>query len=163
MSSLKHQWILLSCLLVLSVMTGCSKTEELEKAVRRAERAEKTVSSLKQVQNELTANKKDLELQILELQQPGVTDVNDLLGHDVSQDMSEDMEGPEIEQLRLQLLQARADLKEKDKDIQELQDLVEGLASTVNQLQEQYDADAVLDDGAIQDPNLAEIDAQGDI
>jgi len=157
MLNLTRRWILGLCLLVLCVLTGCNKTEELERAVRRAEKAEKTVSSLRQVQNELIASKKDLELQILQLQQPGVPDVNDLLIHDVSQEASMGLEGKEVEQLKQQLLQARQELKEKDKDIQELQDLVEALTQTLNQLQE----NAILDDGGIQDPNPLGIDAQG--
>ncbi len=90
MPSLMHQSILGLCLLMLCVLTGCDKKGELDRAVRRAEKAEKTASSLRQVQNELIANKKDLELQILQLQQSDVADANDQILHEVSQDVSHD-------------------------------------------------------------------------
>lgn len=161
MPSLMHQSILGLCLLMLCVLTGCDKKGELDRAVRRAEKAEKTASSLRQVQNELIANKKDLELQILQLQQSDVADANDQLLHEVSQDVSHDTAGQEVEQLKQQLIQARLEMKEKDKDIQELQDLVEALTQTVNQLQGQNDEDTILDDEGMQDPNLLGIGTQG--
>lgn len=161
MPSFVRGWTLGLCLLVLCVLTGCDKTEELERAERRVEEAEKTVSSLRQVQKGLIASKKDLELQILLLQQSDVADANDQLIHDVSQDVSEDTAGQEIERLKRQLAQARVELKDKDKDIQALQDLVEALTQTVNQLQGQNDEDAMLDDEGLQDPNLLGIGTQG--
>jgi archaellum component FlaC len=73
---------------------------------------------------------------------------------------SADPAGQEIEQLKQQVLLARTEIREKDRDIQELQTLVEALTQTINQLQG-LEMEAVLSDvGAVQDVNELEGDVQ---
>lgn len=140
-------WILLAAIM----LAGCTRSEDLENAMSRAERAEKTVSSMKTVQQELMAKIKDLELDILELRQPDKTTDSDV-SEVVLPAEGEVLNPQEIEGLRQQLAQALTEIKEKDQDIEVLQNMVEDLTQTIHELQGSYPDDIV--DAYESDPNM---------
>ncbi|MCF7974847.1 MAG: hypothetical protein K9N55_13595 [Phycisphaerae bacterium] len=158
MPSVFNRWVGTMFLCLLCVLAGCTKTDELDKAVRRAEKAEQTVSSLRQVRDELIEKKKDLELQVLQLQQPDVAEANDPVVSVEPQAVSDDP-AKDIETLKQQLLLARTEIQEKDKDIQALQNLVEALTHTVNQLQG-LAVEEVIPEEEMQDSNALEVDVK---
>ena len=90
-----------------------------------------------------------------------IKDANDPLPDDMPLDEGDNEQGQAMELLRQELVQARAELKEKDADIQELQTLVEALTETVNQLQGQYDEEVMIEEEGVEDPNLIGGDGQG--
>ena len=160
MPSVSCRWGGVTFLCLLCVLAGCTKKDELEKAVRRAEKAEQTVTSLRQVRDELIEKKKDLELQVLQLQQPVAAQADAPVVNAEPRVVSDDPARQEIEKLKQQLLLARTEIREKDRDIQELQTLVEALTQTINQLQG-LEMEAVLsDEGALQDANELESDVK---
>ena len=106
---------------------------------------------MKTVQQELMAKIRDLELDILELQQPDKATDSDV-SEAVLPAEGQVLNPQEIEGLRQQLAQALTEIKEKDQDIEVLQNMVEDLTQTIHELQGSYPDDIL--DAYESDPNM---------
>lgn len=135
---MRPQWTVLGGLLMTTLlggMIGCDRqSEETRQAVRRAEKAEKRVQTLGQTVETLTAQKKDLELEIMALTE-AVNRVQSGIEESTEANSSLDMQLQQVKaqntSLAAQLTELRTEIRDKDRHIRELEALVKALADTV--------------------------------
>lgn len=135
---MRQQWSVLAWWVMAAFFVGavgCDKqSEETKQALRRAEKAEKRVQNLGQTVETLTAQKKDLELEIMGLKeslnkaQSGIADSNEANN---SLEMQLQQIKAQNTSLTTQVADLRTEIRDKDRQIQELDALAKTLAGTV--------------------------------